>query len=439
MMDHQRLSHGFRLREWTVRPEDGSISSPQSSTRLEPLLMQLLVYLCSRAKQVIPKQEIIDAVWNGRFISDETIKGAFHELRKALNDSPRRPRFIETLPKRGYRVPVDPEPLSGTTGSEAQDLKAKGYAALSEQPTEASLKQARLYFERAVESEPNDAGALAGLARTYALMAGVGVGNAAEYLPRAGVAASRALEMDPNLGEPHLALAVVYFLHQHDHRAAEREFRIAVERKPGDSLAHMWYARFLASQQRPDEAIAQGRRALDSDPLSLAARRELLNLLFAARRYEETIAEARRLLEINPDFPDVHLGLVWVYYLQGNHQLAFESFMAGMKALGVAAPLLEEASKLAQESGISAILRRWAELLENNAALGQRGQLDILVLRALLGDRDRCFDLLGHLRRQEHPFIFWVPVLPVFDNLRSDPRYGALLVDLGFSQPFPNP
>ena len=438
MMDQQRLLHGFRLAEWTVRPEDGSISSPSSTSRLEPQLMQLLVFLCSRAKQVVPKRAIIDAVWNGRFVSDETIKGSFHQLRKALGDSPREPRFIETLPKRGYRVMIEPEPLAAATISEAQELSHKGYAALSEQPTEASIKQARLYFERAVEAEPNHAAALAGLARTYVLLASAGLGTAAEFLPRAKVAASRALELDSSLAEPHLALAAVHFLHDHDHPAAEREFRLAIQRKPDDSLAHIWYARFLASQDRTDEAVAEGRRALEADPLSLTVRRELLMPLFAARRYDETIAEAHRLLDINPAFPDVHLGLVWIYVLQGEDQPAFESFLAGLKGLGVAAPFLDLAREAFQQGGMPRILRQWVELLERNAALGERNQFDLIVLYSLLGDRDRCFELLEILRKLEHPHLVWLPVLPVFDNLRSDPRYAKLLAELGFSQPFPN-
>jgi DNA-binding winged helix-turn-helix (wHTH) protein/Flp pilus assembly protein TadD len=438
MMDRQRLSLGFRLGEWTVRPEDGSISTSASSTRLEPQLMQLLVFLCSRAGQVVPKQEVVESVWNGRFVSDETIKGSFHQLRKALRDSPRSPRFIETLPKRGYRIVVEPKPLSEPEAGEAWDLAHKGYAALSEQPTEASVKQARLYFERAVESEPRNARALSGLARTYVLMAGLGFGSAAEFLPRAKVAASTALELEPSLADPHLALAVVNLLHDHDHAAAEREFRTALEHNPSDAVTHIWYARFLASQNNTDEAVARGRRALQADPLSLTARRELLNLLFAARRYDETVAEARRLLDINPAFPDVHLGLVWIYLLQGQQQPAFKAFLAGLNALGVSPPLLEQAHEIFEQGGMPAILRQWVELLERNAALGEKTQFDLVILHSLLGDRDRCFELLETARQQEHPYLIWLPVLPVFDNLRADPRYAKLLTELGFSQPFPN-
>src|ERR1041385_4936552 len=102
-IERTRLLAGFRLAEWIVRPEDGSISSAGCTMRLEPLLMDVLVFLCSRAVQVVPKQDVLNTVWGGRFVSDETVKGSFYQLRKALGDNPRQPRFIETLPKRGYR------------------------------------------------------------------------------------------------------------------------------------------------------------------------------------------------------------------------------------------------------------------------------------------------------------------------------------------------
>src|SRR6185312_16333528 len=108
MIPKEQLAMGFRLGDWTVRPVDGSISSHAGTTRLEPLGMDLLVFLCSRAGQVVTKDETLAAVWRGRLVSEETIKSSFYQLRKALGDSPREPRYIETIPKRGYRVLLDP-------------------------------------------------------------------------------------------------------------------------------------------------------------------------------------------------------------------------------------------------------------------------------------------------------------------------------------------
>ncbi len=431
MIERQKLLRGFRLSEWTIRPDDGSVTSGAAAHRLEPQLMELLVFLCSRAGEVVPKQDVLDKVWGGRFVSDETVKGSFYQLRKVFADNPREPRFIETLPKRGYRVLVQPELLAGAADSGADDLCRKGRAALSEQPNEASLKQARLYFERAMEADPDNAAASAGIALTYALMVELGLGSAMEFLARSKAAAMRARDLDPALGDAHLPLAVVRFLHDHDFAAAENDFRAAVRSRPGDALAHAWFARFLASQNRPEEAIAEARRALEADPLSLPARRELLMILFAARRYDETIAEARRLLDINPSFPDVHLGMAWVYVLQRQDRAAFEAFVAGLKGMGVDAALIEQARGIFEANGMPAILRAWVQLLEQSAALGQKNQLDLIVLHSLLGDLDRCFELLDRAEREQHPYLFWVPVLPVFDNLRADPRYTRLLARLG--------
>lgn len=415
MPSRSRLAVGFRLGEWVVKPEDGSLASSATAVRLEPLLMDLLVYLCSRAGHVVPKQDVLDTVWGGRYVSDETIKGSFYQLRKALGDDPRQPRFIETLPKRGYRVLIQPSPLD--TACE------KGREALSAQPSEASLRQARLYFERALEAEPDNADALSGLAHAYVLLVTAGAGRGPEIWPHAEQAAARALRINSELSEAHWALGMVFFAHLRDFAAAETEFRRAIDLDPRGSLARCWYARLLAAQARHDDAIAEARRAVESDPLSLPVRRDLLEILLLARHYDETVEEARKLFDIAPDSPDVHFGMVWVHYLRRDPQRAFDSFARGMRALGIAPAMIDQARDLFGRSGMTAILHLWAGTLEREAALGQKNQLDLAGLYALLGDNDRCFDLIGRLLEYGHPSVLSIPVSPLFDGIRSDPRY----------------
>ncbi len=398
--------------------------------------MELLVFLCSRAGQVVPKQEVLDAVWGGRFVSDETVKGSFYQLRKLLGDNPREPRFIETLPKRGYRVLVEPVLLDREPESaECESLYQKGRAALSEQPSAASLKQARLYFERATQSYPTHAAAFAALARTYILMVSLGLGPGSELLPRAKASASRAQELDPKLAEAHFAQGVVQFVHDHAFAAAENAFRLAIQLQPDDPLTHNWYARLLSAQGRHDEAIAEARRAITADPLSLAARRDLLDFLLAARRYEETIAEAHQLFDMNPNAPDVHLGLVWVYHLQKQDRLAFEEFVAGLQLLGIASQWIEQARATLASEGLAGILRAWIQMLEQQAAMGQKTQIDLLVLNALLGNNDRCFELLDLFCNQDHPYVLSLAASPIFDGLRSDSRYPSFINRLGLQPP----
>ncbi len=71
---------------------------------LEPQLMDLLAFLASTGGRVISKDEIIDAVWEGRFIAEATLTRSIADLRRALNDNQRRPEYIETIAKRGYRL-----------------------------------------------------------------------------------------------------------------------------------------------------------------------------------------------------------------------------------------------------------------------------------------------------------------------------------------------
>jgi DNA-binding winged helix-turn-helix (wHTH) protein/Flp pilus assembly protein TadD len=406
--------------------------------RLEPLLMELLVFLCERAGEVVPKQAILDGVWGGRFVSDETVKGSFYQLRKALGDDPRQPRFIETLPKRGYRVLSRPQPLEPASPSltPADALYEKGRAAMAGQPSIASLQQARLYFERGIEANPSHAAAHAALAHAYLLALTLGFGRGCDLLPPARASATRACELDPQLAEACTMLAMVRFLHDRDFPAAEREFRTALELDPSDATAHRWFARFLSSQVRHAEAIVEARCAVQADPLSLLAHRDLLEVLATAGRYDEALVEARALFDLSQHAPAIHLGMVWFYHLRGDAQGALTSFLTGLEQMGVAPAMLEQSRGIFERGGMPAIFRMWMQMLEHEAALGQKNQIDMLVLTALLGECDRCFALLDVACNEGNPFVLWVPVSPLFDSLRSDPRYPAFVVRL--SQPFPN-
>jgi Flp pilus assembly protein TadD len=420
-----------------VKPDDGSLISSQRITRLEPLLMELLVFLCSRAGQVVSKHDVLKGVWRGRFVSDDTVKASFYQLRKALGDTPRKPRFIETLPKRGYRILIEPLGLMESDDSPgpragADELYRKGRSILSGQPSPAALKQSRLYFERAIEAQPEHAESLAALAHTYIHLVTLGMATGSELLPRAKAVALRALETDPKLARAHVALAIVQLLHERNLEDAEKNLRLASDLDPNDALPHCWYAKLLSSRGRHEEAVSHARQALRADALSLAVRRDLVEILFLARRYDETIAEAHQLVEMAGNAPDVQLGLAWVYFLKDDQAKAFHTLCAGFHALGTAPEILDQMAKAFRRGGIRAVFQLWAQVMEKQAALGQKS-LDVLVLYALLGEKDRCFKVLESIVKQSHPAVLWLPVSPLFDKLRSDRRYDRLLARLGFA------
>ena len=105
----------FRLGTWEVRPRRNELKSGQETRHLEPKAMNLLVFMTSNAPEVVSKNAIVDAVWEGRIISEGTLTNTIAELRRALGDDARHPRYIETIPKRGYRLVAPVEPLSAST------------------------------------------------------------------------------------------------------------------------------------------------------------------------------------------------------------------------------------------------------------------------------------------------------------------------------------
>ena len=94
----------FTVGDWTVEPGIGQISRDGESTVLEPRVMDLLVYLADRAGQTVSTDELASEVWAGRAISDQPVYQGIAQLRKALDDEARHPRYIATVTKKGYRL-----------------------------------------------------------------------------------------------------------------------------------------------------------------------------------------------------------------------------------------------------------------------------------------------------------------------------------------------
>jgi DNA-binding winged helix-turn-helix (wHTH) protein len=100
----QGTSGAFRLGEWLVEPTLNRLSCDGRSEHVEPKAVEVLVCLAERAGEVVTRREIVDRVWATEFIADNTLTHAVTVLRGVLGDGARTPRFIETIPKRGYRL-----------------------------------------------------------------------------------------------------------------------------------------------------------------------------------------------------------------------------------------------------------------------------------------------------------------------------------------------
>jgi len=137
--EHRRLDHrlDYRLGGWRVQPSLNRLRRGETSVRIEPKLMDVLLHLARHAGEPVSKDELAAAVWPGVFVTDSVITRAIAGLRKAFEDDARAPRFIETIAKRGYRLLVTPErpatdvdvarePARALPGRDPRDLAA-GY------------------------------------------------------------------------------------------------------------------------------------------------------------------------------------------------------------------------------------------------------------------------------------------------------------------------
>jgi len=124
------LLHGFRVGPWTVEPLQGAITGPDNESRhLQPKVMDLLVCLAERANEVVTRDELLNEVWGDHAVSDEPLTHTIGELRRALHDDRGHPIYIETIPKRGYRLIGEVRLPEGSTEQPISESQLPGNAA----------------------------------------------------------------------------------------------------------------------------------------------------------------------------------------------------------------------------------------------------------------------------------------------------------------------
>jgi TolB-like protein/DNA-binding winged helix-turn-helix (wHTH) protein/tetratricopeptide (TPR) repeat protein len=119
----------FRVGAWVVQPDLNTVSLKGDSLRLEPKVMQVLVCLASRPGTPFSKQEILKVVWRNTFVSDDVLTRAISELRRTFQDDVHDPKFIETIPRRGYRL-IAPVQLDGAVVDPSPSHRGKKPAVL---------------------------------------------------------------------------------------------------------------------------------------------------------------------------------------------------------------------------------------------------------------------------------------------------------------------
>jgi TolB-like protein/Flp pilus assembly protein TadD len=316
-----------------------------------------------------------------------------------------------------------------TENSEAYQLYLKGRFFWNKR-TGADLHTAANFFEQAIAADANFAGAYAGLADADLLIPVFGAGEPREFFPKAMTAARRAIELDDASAEGHTALAQLVMF-DFKFVESEHEFMRAIELNPNYATAHHWLGNsLLVSLGRFDEAVKEGQRAVELDPLSLIINADLGSTLLIARRYDEAIAQLQRTLKLDGNFAYAHWNLGEALYLKGDVQNAIAEYQRA-DALDddpeITALLGAAYAKAGQREKALACLEKLKQIQNQRFV---RNYL-FAFLYAALGDNASGLNYLEKADNDgETPDTTWMKVDPLFDPLRGEPRFQKLVAKL---------
>ena len=293
---------------------------------------------------------------------------------------------------------------------------------------QAGLVKAIDFFQQAIEKDPKYAAAYSGLADCYLLLGGYGFISATEALQKAKTAAEHALALDDGLAEAHTSLALISLQLDWNWEEARQQYQRALQLSPGYATAHHWYGdAYLALLGKFDEAVAELRNAQELDPLSPIIITDLGKDLYLARRYDEAIPYFRKALELDPHFSWAHTWLELTLVEKGLYLEALSDLEGQKQSL---TPSYFETLSAYAHARAGQVNEARSELRELHA-LSAREHVDpsfFAMIDIALGNKDKAFYWLDRAVQANSSGMTELRVWPVFDPLRSDPRFHSLLL-----------
>ncbi len=316
-----------------------------------------------------------------------------------------------------------------TENTEAYQLYLKGRYYWNKR-TEEGVKKGIEYFQHAIEKDPGYALAYTGLADSYAVLGYYNYLPSKEAYPRAKAAATKALAIDDTLAEAHASLANTRY-YDWNWAQAERELMRAIELNPNYATAHHWYGLYFFEMGKFDRAIAELQRAQELDPLSLIIGTAMGRAFYNVRQYDQAIERLQKTLELDPNFGLAHTMSAQAYEQKGMHE---EAITALRNALTLTGGNPETLAALGHTYAKSGRRDKAMEILGQLHDLSKQRHVssyDVAIIHVGLGDLDQAFAWLEKAYAERAPRLIWLNVDPIFDTLRSDPRFADLLRRLG--------
>ena len=458
--------------------------------RIERQPMDLLILLVERRLQLVSRSEIVDRLWGQDvFVDVETgVHTAIRKIRQALHDSPESPAFVETVSGKGYRfiasvevVPASqtppaaqpresvvarppqalPPPVTASrlafmqswrgrliagvlavalgglvtwgwqrarTAAEVRELEFQADF-YRNRWSEAEMRKAIDYYNRALALDPNALGPLYGLSSAWLGLSDLHV-SPRDAMPRAKAAAVKALQLDETSTHGHVSMGVIALQYDWDFARSDREFARALELQPDNVNALFLRGWLRVAQGRLADAQADMRRAVDDDPDHVLLWSLGLSFYFA-RQYEAAVEAFRRAIAAEPQSYWAHLSLGWAYERQGRVTDAIKELEEARRVIDtpqVVAALVHAQASAGRRAEAEATM---ASLLEY-AKRKYVSPYDLATASAGLGDRAGTLAWLEKAYEERSGWLaYWLKVDPVFDSLRDDDRFRDLLRRVG--------
>lgn len=296
--------------------------------------------------------------------------------------------------------------------------------------SDSTVREGLEYFRQAIAIDSTYAAAYAGLARMYMRLSSVDDPGmpVRELQALSRQAALKAVALDDSLAEARATLGINRMIIDRDYATAENDLRRAIALDPIYGRAREWLVQLYLRTDRPTEALAEARRALEIDPLSPTAHAEIARALVANGRYDEALAHLEHIAEVQPPLLRTAAIAAQAYAMKQMWPEAITALRPQAEQ-GQPESLSFYAYMLARAGRRDEALRIQATLLDQWRR-GEDRAFEIAVVYTGLGDFDQAFAWLD--KSIDDPGVGYSTIMdPIFDDLRSDPRFERYKKRLG--------
>jgi DNA-binding winged helix-turn-helix (wHTH) protein/Tfp pilus assembly protein PilF len=437
----------YRIGGWTLCTRTNRLRRGDIEIELESRLVCLLVAFIDHPGEPLSKDWLLQTVWRGKTVTDESLLVAISQVRKALGDDTRAPSYIKTIPSKGYQLvaavgPVEAPPVPTMRRGAAVSLTAAGLVcavlavvAFIARPPDAvldaagkkiaagdpaSLKAAIQDLYVLAERTPS-AGAFASLAEAKMRLMGDTVAEPDNCREITGLLGG-AIAFDASHARAYRLRAEARFLCRHDVVGAEADYRTALRLAPTDDSAALGYSGLLLAERRFAESRAQIEVARQVNPLTYSAP-TVVWLYQMQGQNDLAYRELRRMEGAGSGGRWFHISALRVHTKAGRDAEAFSHLERLMQEKGYTAADIAAARKALQDGGMKAVFG-WLLARKDKADLGHYTPPLSWARYALgAGERDQAMAHLEQAFARHQIPLLWAGVDPAYDPVRDDPRF----------------